>query len=159
MGEPTGPSTEPVFHPVYISVTELEYNATDKTLELSCKIFTDDLEKALEQQFDRKLDLSKPASKAEADKLVAAYIQKKVQVTVDGKAVNLHFVGYERERDVVWSYFAADGVSNPPQKIQLRNELLYASFKEQINLMHVTVSGKRKSSRLDNPKNTAVFEF
>ena len=36
-------------HPIYVSVTEIEHNAKDKTLEISCKIFTDDFEKTLAQ--------------------------------------------------------------------------------------------------------------
>ncbi|MEI8059397.1 MAG: DUF6702 family protein, partial [Ferruginibacter sp.] len=31
-------------HPLFVSVTEIEHNAKDKTLEISCKIFTDDFE-------------------------------------------------------------------------------------------------------------------
>ena len=29
-------------HPIYVSVTEIEHNAAEKTLEISCRIFTDD---------------------------------------------------------------------------------------------------------------------
>ena len=32
-------------HPIFMSVTEIEHNAKDKTLEISCKVFTDDFEK------------------------------------------------------------------------------------------------------------------
>ena len=32
-------------HLVFVSVTEIEHNAKEKTLEISCKIFTDDFEK------------------------------------------------------------------------------------------------------------------
>ena len=31
------------YHPIFVSVTEIEHNNKDKTLEISCKIFTDDL--------------------------------------------------------------------------------------------------------------------
>ena len=37
--------TPSTYHPIFVSVTEIEHNAKDKTLEISCKIFTDDLEK------------------------------------------------------------------------------------------------------------------
>ena len=40
-------SAEPNLHPIFVSVTEIEHNAKDKTLEISCKIFTDDFEKTL----------------------------------------------------------------------------------------------------------------
>lgn len=155
--KPAAVSVKP--HPVYVSVTEIQHNAAEKTLELSCKIFTDDFEKAIRNSFNRQVDLANPADKAEADKLVAEYVRKKLQVAADGKDCALVFVGFERERDVVWSYFQANGVTAAPKKIVVKNELLYESFPEQINIMHVTVSGKRQSCRVNNPESKAVFSF
>jgi len=37
--------------------------------------------------------------------------------------------------------------------------LLYAEHAEQINMMHVTVNGERKSTKLDNPQSSAAFSF
>ena len=47
-----GPSTR--LHPFHVSVVEINHNATDKTLEISCKIFTDDFEKVLAQNYKTK---------------------------------------------------------------------------------------------------------
>ena len=55
------PST--IYHPIYVSVTEIEHNAKDKTLEISCKIFTDDFEKTLSQAYKTYVDLLKPKDK------------------------------------------------------------------------------------------------
>ena len=40
-----------LFHPFFVSVTEMNHNAKDKTLEISCKLFADDFEKGLEQVY------------------------------------------------------------------------------------------------------------
>ncbi len=45
-------------HPLYISVTEINHNAKDKILEVSCKIFTNDFETVLEKIAKTKVDLS-----------------------------------------------------------------------------------------------------
>ena len=37
-------------HPIFVSVTEIEYNAVNKTLEIGCKIFVDDFEKTLRKK-------------------------------------------------------------------------------------------------------------
>jgi hypothetical protein len=37
-------------HPIYVSVTEIQHNAKDKTLEISCKIFTSDFEAILKSK-------------------------------------------------------------------------------------------------------------
>ena len=30
-------------HPIFVSVTEIEHNAAAKSLEISCKVFTEDM--------------------------------------------------------------------------------------------------------------------
>ena len=45
-------------HPFHVSTTEINHNTSDKTLEISCKVFTDDFESALTKQYHTKADLS-----------------------------------------------------------------------------------------------------
>src|SRR5277367_5720430 len=80
-------------HPLYISVTEINHNAKDKILEISCKMFTDDLETVLEKVAKTHVDLTAPAGKPVSDKLIEAYVEKHLRLKVDGKPVVLQFVG------------------------------------------------------------------
>jgi hypothetical protein len=146
-------------HPLFVSVTEMNYNNTDKDLEISCKIFTDDFEKTLSNVYHTKVDLSSPANKKENDKLVTEYIKTHLQVKLDNKAVTLTFVGFEKENDAVWSYFEVDNTTAAPKKIDVVNSILYESYDKQMNLMHVTVGGNRKSTRLNYPDKEVSFQF
>ena len=69
-------STATSHHPIFVSVTEIEHNAKDKTLEISCKIFTDDFEKALRETYKTYVDLLQPKDKTAMNKLVSDYVQK-----------------------------------------------------------------------------------
>jgi hypothetical protein len=146
-------------HPLFVSVTEMNYNATDKDLEISCKIFTDDFEKTLAGIYHTKVDLSAPSGKAEADKYVKDYIKNHLLLKLDNKAVTLEYVGFEKENDATWSYFQVSNVSNAPKKIDIVNSILYESYDKQMNLMHATVGGNRKSTRLNYPDKEASFQF
>src|ERR1035438_1012880 len=146
-----------VVHPLYVTVTEVNHNAKDKTLEISCKIFTNDFEAALEKSFHTKTDLTQPKDKKAADKLVSDYIQKHFQIKADGRPLVLEFVGSEKETDATWSYFQVSNIASV-KKIEITNSLLYDTFEGEINLMHVTVSGNRKSLKLNSPEINAVFE-
>ncbi|WP_205512724.1 DUF6702 family protein [Longitalea arenae] len=147
-----------VRHPLYVSVTEINHNAADKNLEISCKLFTDDFEKTLANIYQTRVDLTAPANKALADKMVMEYIKSHLLLKLDNKAVTLSFVGFEKENDAVWSYFEVQNTA-APKKIDVVNTILYESFDKQINLMHVTVGGNRKSYRLNNPDKEASFQF
>ena len=145
-------------HPLYIGVTEIKHNAKDKILEVSCKMFTNDLETALEKMSGSHVDLSAAKDKAASDKLISAYVEKHLHLKLDGRPVQLQFVGSEKENDGTWSYFQVNDVATV-KRIDAVDDLLYDSFNQQINIMHVTVGGQRKSTRLDYPEANASFEF
>ncbi|SEO66941.1 DUF6702 family protein [Niastella yeongjuensis] len=153
------PADSSTRHPLFVSVTEMNYNAADKDLEISCKIFTDDFEKTLSNVFHTKVDISAPANKKENDRLVNEYIKTHLQLKLDNKMVTLTFVGFEKENDAVWSYFEVDNTATAPKKIDVVNTILYESYDKQMNLMHVTVAGNRKSTRLNYPDKEASFQF
>jgi hypothetical protein len=152
----SGPADAP--HPLYISVTEINHNPKDKILEVSCKIFTNDFEAVLEKMAGAKVDLSSAKDKAASDKLIAGYVERHLRLKVDGKPVQLHFVGSENEEDGTWSYFQANDVATV-KRIDATDELLYDGFNQEINIMHVTVGGQRQSTRLDCPAANASFQF
>jgi hypothetical protein len=41
----------------------------------------------------------------------------------------------------------------------VHDDLLFTEHPEQINMLHVTVNGERKSTKLDNPDTNASFMF
>jgi len=147
-----------LLHPFFIAVTEINHNPKEKTLEISCKTFTDDLEKAIDKSANLKIDLFNVKDKAQADKAVSDYVKKHLNIKVDGKPVTLEFVGFEREGDALWSYYE---VSNVPsvKKIEVTNTLLHDASTDQINLVHVTANGTRKSTKLDYPASQVNFDF
>ncbi|HEY6063484.1 MAG TPA: DUF6702 family protein [Chitinophagaceae bacterium] len=145
-------------HPFHVSVVEINHNATDKTLEISCKIFTDDFEKVLVQNYKTRVDLINPPNKAAMDTLVKKYIFSHLFLSADGRPVKLSYIGFERESEAVYGYVQADGIP-AVKKIEVTNKLMYDLFTDQINLMHVIVGGNRKSTKLDYPETQATFSF
>ena len=145
-------------HPIFVSVTEINHNAANKSLEISCKIFTDDLEQTLRQQNKIRIDLLNPASKQAMNVLVNNYIKKHLQLKVDDKAVVLEFVGFEQQEEGIISYFEVKNMATV-KKLDVTNTILYESRPQQMQIIHVMVNGERKSSHLDNPDEKASFQF
>ena len=145
-------------HPLHVSVTEINHNDTEKTLEISCKLFTDDFEKVLTQNYKTKVDLINPPDRPAMEKLVSDFILTHLSIKADGKPVQLSYIGYERDNDAIYSYFQADNIK-PVKKIDITNHILHELFTDQINLLHVIVGGKRKSYKLDYPQQEASFSF
>lgn len=145
-------------HPIFVSVTEINHNASNKTLEISCKIFTDDFEQTLRQQNKVKVDLLDPAYKKTMTILVNNYIQKHLQLKVDDKNVALQFLGFEQQEEGVTSYLQANNIATV-KKLTVTDNILYESRPQQMQIIHVMVKGERKSSRLENPGEIVSFLF
>lgn len=145
-------------HPFYVSITQIDQNSMDKTLEITCKLFTDDLENTINKQYKTAIDIARPKDTAQVRKLVSDYLLRHLKLKINGKPVNISFIGYEREKEAVWSYLQVNDVSTV-SRLDITNTLLYDAFDTQIGIIHVTVNGKRKSTKLNNPDSGAVFEF
>ena len=155
---PLTSATPVLLHPFHVSVTEIEHNASGKTLEISCKIFTDDFETILAKNYKAKVDLINPPNKAAMDTLVKKYILSHLSVRANGKFLVLNYVGFENESEAAYGYIE---VENLPavSKLEITNSILFDKFDDQVNIMHVKVGGNRKSTRLNYPDREAVFNF
>jgi CRISPR/Cas system endoribonuclease Cas6 (RAMP superfamily) len=145
-------------HPFYISVTEINHNAKDKTFEISCKMFAEDLEEILEKNYKSTLDISAGKDKAQFDRLIPDYIQKHLNIAVNGKPASLQFVGYETEKESVFCYFQINDVSKP-DKVDVTNQILYDFNSSETNIIHLIVNGARQSVKLNYPEKSASFKF
>lgn len=152
------PFGESIHHPIFVSVTEIEHNSKDKTLEMSCKIFTDDFEKTLRSTYKTHVDLLNKQIKPAMDKLVNDYVQKHIKILVDGKITNLKYLGFEKIEEGIYSYYQVDNISSP-KKIEVTDNVLVEFNSQQMNLVHVTVGGERKSGNLNGSENKLTVYF
>jgi hypothetical protein len=145
-------------HPLHVSTTEINHNSTDKTLEISIKIFIDDFESCLSKQYHTKADLSADNVKSKMDTLVKKYISTHLQIKADDKVTLMNYLGFEKEEEVVNIYFEVEKISSV-KKIEVNDIILHDLYDDQISIIHVVVGGNRKSTKLDFPNKAALFNF
>jgi hypothetical protein len=139
-------------------VVEVGHNATDRTLEISCKIFTDDFEKILAKNYKVKTDLINPPNKAAMDTLVKKYLFSHLAIKANGKPVSFNYVGFENDNEAAYGYIEVQNVISVAT-LEVSASIMYDQFDDQMNILHVTVGGKRKSTKLNYPEKEAVFNF
>ena len=147
-----------IAHPLHLTTVEIDHNATDKTLEITCKTFWDDFESILSKVNKSKVDLVGGKDTAGNNKRIFEYIRSNLQITIDGKPVQMSFVGYEKEDVVVYSYLQVDNISSV-KKVAIVNSLMHDMFDDQVEIIHMIVNGNRKSTKLDYPAKSAEFSF
>jgi len=146
------------FHPFFVSMTDIKHNATEQTLEVSVRIFTDDFEQTLKKNCNCKIDVIKPADKVVVDQLIAQYVTKHLVITADGKKLALTYVGYEIQEGSVWSYYEAKQLKSVKQ-ISIQNSLLHDYKDQQVNMIQVKANGNSKTVKLDYPNTSTSINL
>jgi len=147
-----------VFHPFHISSTDVNYNTKTSTLEISCRIFTDDFELALANNFKVKSDLSSEAKHKAMDVLVKKYVLSKLSFKTNDKTLVLNYLGFEKDNEATIVYLESEPVKGL-KKLETINGVLYDQFDDQANIVHVSAYGKRKSAKVDYPNKSMVSEL
>ncbi len=145
-------------HPLHVSTTEIAFNSKQKSVEISCKLFTDDFENALRKQNKTKIDLTAPILHNEMDVIVKRYIQNHLKISINEQKKVQNYIGYEIDREVVNVYLEIE-TTKPFEKINIEDNILCDFFEDQMNIVHVEIFGKRKSGRLNNPNTQLEFRF
>ena len=146
------------FHPLYVSVTEIDYNPSAKSLEVAVRIFTDDLEKALEDQGTEKLYLGTASESEKADRYIATYLSQKFQIKSNGTEVSFNFLGKEAGLDVCWCYLEAVNIEKPDE-LEVQCKLLTEIYESQENIIHTRVGEMSKSIRLNRIKPAGTLSY
>jgi len=137
-------------HKFHTSFTEAEYNARERSLEITLRTFPDDLENILSRRKGKSVRLDQ---KKETEALLAAYLQETFQLkTARGETVKLSWVGMDAGVDSAWLYFEArmpDGFAGAT----LRNQFLFDLYDDQINLVNVKHDEQKRALTFKNGDN------
>lgn len=145
-------------HKFYVSVTEIVYNEKSESLQIISRVFIDDLEDLLQTRYDKNIKLGKGNETAMVPDLLKKYLNEKIQVQLDGRLVEVNFLGKEYEDDMLLLYLEIPKVKSF-KKITVKNALLTDMFNEQKNLVHVTYKGSTKSLILNKAKQEDMLNF
>lgn len=143
----------PAFHKFYLSNTTFEFNAQNRAIEITSKIFTDDLELALEAQNQRHYSLYPQTP--EGFELVKKYIGDNLSLQVGGRNVVLNFLGYNVDNDMTILFL--EGNYFDPNQVVVKNTILLELFADQQNIVEVRWNGQSKREYLTNSK--SQFQF
>lgn len=149
-----------VMHPMHISVTEIEFDEKDKELEITSRIFIDDLEKTLQANLKQpELDLLEPKNGMTVDQMAEKYLTDHIKISLDNKVQKITYLGHERDGEALVFYSLVAKVKKW-KTITIQNDVITETHDDQSNLVHVTVREKVKSLRLtrDKPSDKLTFD-
>ena len=145
-------------HDFHVSITEINHNAQRQSLEVTIKIFSDDIERSFRALGAGELRLGDAKELPNADSLLFAYLQNRLTIKVNGKAKSSTWVGKEVELDALWCYFEIKDCADF-HALEATNRILTEVFQDQANVMHVTAHGETKSLFLNQSELSGQLNF
>lgn len=146
-------------HPFHISVTEINYNEKEKSLQITSRAFIDDLELAIRaQRKETELDILEPKNGVTTKQLVQNYLSAHFKIKIDGKPAKMNYLGFEKEDASLVSYIEIENVKKI-KTIEVLSDVIMEIHDDQSNLVHVTYRSPVQSVRLTQAKPSEVFTF
>jgi hypothetical protein len=132
------------FHAYYVSVCEIYHNPKANSLEISMKIFVDDLELAIQKSGRNEFVILDNSNKEEVENEIENYLAERLIIEIDSKITDKELIGYELDNDVLMCYVEIKKVKDF-NKIKIRNSIITEVYSEQINLTHLQFKERLKS--------------
>lgn len=145
-------------HPFKASVCEINYNVLSKRLEITLKLFTDDLEECIRERTGVLLKLDTAAENPSSEKLINDYIQAGMQINLNENRVTLEFLGKEYEPGVTWCYLESKEAAFPSE-LSIHNSIMTEMYATQSNIVHVQAGKQRKSLLLGPGRTSGTLKF
>jgi hypothetical protein len=127
-------------HTFHTSLMQMEYNASEKTVEVAVQVFSHDLENILSRRSGRSVRLNKTP---DANQLTLAYFREAFTLkNRDGEEKTFAWVGMQQKTDAVWLYLEAkmpEGLDGA----EVRNRIFFDLLEDQVNLVHVKFEAKK----------------
>jgi len=150
-----------VFHPVHVSVTNIEYSAKEQKFDISLRLFLDDFEHIITQKYGVALNIGKENELKNSNEYINKYINDNFSVKFNGKNINDKKLILKKKKieDVtVWLYYE---IKYKPvlKNVEIKNSLMTDLYRDQKNLLIFTYKKKQKALTFNKKNMILDFSF
>lgn len=139
-------------HKFYIAIYQINYVTDKKRLEITSRIFVDDLNAALFKNYKIKTHIGESTETQEDIDLMNQYLLEHFKIKVNGNPKNIQFISKEMENNVVIGYYKIVDVA-VIKTLSIQNTSLMEVYSDQQNIIQTNLNGKKQSLllTLENP--------
>ena len=145
-------------HKFYVALYQVNYAPEKKMLQITTRLFIDDLNNALEKKYQKKINLGSEKETEEDLNLFKKYFAEKFSVKVNGQTKTLLFLSKEMEGDVLICYFSIKDI-HKINTLEIYNSVITDNISEQQNIMHFNVSGVKNTLLLTESNTKGLLKY
>lgn len=144
-------------HKFYVSIYQINYVPQKKMIQITSRIFIDDMNNALEKKYHKKTFVGTDRETADDVVLMKKYLAEKFVLKLNGSAKPMNFLSKEVEANVIVSYFSIKEVSKI-NSLSIENSALLEVNEEQQNIIQANISGEKESLLLTSDNFRGVLK-
>lgn len=144
-------------HKFHIALYQIEFATEKKMLQITSRIHIDDLEKALEKKYKKKIFIASEKNSAE-ELLFKEYVINRFSIKVNGQTKPLNFLSKEVDGDELVCYLNIKNIAKI-NALEIYNSVLIEVFSDQQNLVNVSVLGEKQSYLFTNSSTSKEFKY
>ncbi len=136
-------------HKFYMAIYQINYVANKKRIEITARLFVDDLNFVLEKKYQKKTAIGLKNETVEDEVLMKKYLAEHVVFKINGTKKEFQFLSKEIENNVLVCYLKIADIVKI-NTLEIQNDAFIEQFSDQQNLIKSTIYGEKKSVLLTN---------
>lgn len=145
-------------HKFYVAIYKIDYVSNKKMLQITTRIFIDDMNTALLKKYNKTTQLGEPSETSEDVEWMKKYIVEHFSIQVNGQKRPFYFHSKELENNVLICYFSIKEVTKV-KNLTIYNTILTEVFPEQQNIIQTNVFGKKQSLLLSEETVSGTLKY
>ena len=145
-------------HSFHASISSFDCKKNTSTIEITMKLFTDDIEYALRSLETPDLVLDSKANLHNIDSLIFSYIKMNLVLLLNNKKTELLWIGKEIDNDITWCYLEIENIDKLFE-LKIKNSLFFSFFDDQLNICHFYCNDKPETLMFHNGKELGEIKF
>lgn len=131
-------------HKFYVALYQVNYAPEKKMLQITTRIFVDDLNSAVGKKYSKRINLGAENESVDDINFLKKYFSEKFYIKVNGQTKPILFLSKEMEGDVLICYFSMKEIQKI-NSLEIYNAVITEGNAEQQNIMHFNVSGVKNT--------------
>ena len=138
-----------------MAIYQVDFVPQKKRIQVTSRIFVDDLNSALEKKFHVKSNIGFTQETPQEEANLKKYLAEKFIIKVNGVTKPMTYLSKELEANVMICYFRISEISKI-NSLEIENSLLMEWNSDQQNIIQANLNGEKQSVMLtsDNYKRT-----
>jgi len=145
-------------HKFYVGVFQVDYFKEKKAVQITARLFIDDLEKVLHKKYNKHFYITTKDEVTDANSYIAKYLEEKLKIKINNKTQSLQFLTKETEDNIVICYLKINFKDNI-KDLEINNNVLSDVFNEQQNLVHLNINGNKKTILFTNTETNQKLKY